>query len=79
MTTHHYKLVLALMSKNIKQTSINSKAKQTNHSFDSDSFEIVIDCAATMSITNNKKDFMGSTKKSDITIRCITGTSKVTE
>ena len=78
-TTHHIKLYTAVAWKATSSTIRNKSPHQTTHSFDSDSYSILVDCGATMSITNNRSDFTGKTTKGETRIRGISGISSSNE
>ena len=77
MTTHHKNLLMALKAKSERQR--NHKPRKPNNSFDSDSHTIMIDCGATMSITNDRKDFTGKVIKETMRVQGISGYMSATE
>ena len=78
-TTHHLPIIIATMAQTITQERRTSEPRNPTNSFDSDSFEILIDCGATMSITNTRLDFIGPTTKSPTNIKGATSSTKVEE
>ena len=77
MTNHHSRILLAMQAKSKDEK--RERPRKASDSFDSDSTTILVDCGATMSITNDRRDFIGPTIKERTNIQGIGGYVASTE
>ena len=78
-TTHHLPIIIAAANHHSTNERRTQEARTPLNSFDSDSFEILVHCPATMSLTNTRSDFIGPTSKNPTNLKGATGSTKVEE